>query len=124
MKPHSPSWKRRDWREHPTTAAVSGPHTIAATYYPGVYYMSDEIDFYVDISDWKEQRVQAEVLFSSQGHTETFARKRIEIHTGHAGWYAGTGYAEGFVRANPESYRRSMCRKPRYDGHRSHAKIT
>ena len=22
------------------------PHTIAATYYPGVYYMSDEIDFY------------------------------------------------------------------------------
>ena len=78
------------------------PHTIAATYYPGVYYMPDEIDFYVDISDWKEQRVEAEILFSSQGHTETFARKRIEIHTGHAGWYAGTGYAEGFVRANPE----------------------
>ena len=78
------------------------PHTIAATYYPGVYYMPDEIDFYVDISDWKERRVQAEILFSSQGHTETFARKRIEIHTGHAGWHAGTGCAEGFVRAAPE----------------------
>ena len=78
------------------------PHTIAATYYPGVYYMPDEIDFYVDISDWKEQRIQAEILFSSQGHTETFARKRIEIHTGNAGWSAGTQYAEGFVRAAPE----------------------
>jgi len=78
------------------------PHTIAATYYPGVYFMPDEIDFYVDISMWKDQRIQAEILFSSQGHTEAFARKRVEISAGHMGWYSGTGYAEGFVRAAPE----------------------
>ena len=78
------------------------PHTIAATYYPGVYFMADEIDFYVDISAWKEQRVQAEILFSSQGHTEAFAKKRIEISSGHMGWYSGTEYAEGFVRATPD----------------------
>ena len=78
------------------------PHTIAATCYPGVYFMPDEIDFYVDISAWKEQRVQAEILFASQGHTEAFAKKRIEISAGHMGWYSGTGYAEGFVRAVPE----------------------
>ena len=78
------------------------PHTIAATYYPGVYFMPDEIDFYVDISAWKEQRVQAEILFSSQGHTEAFAKKRIEISAGHMGWYSGVEYAEGFVSAAPE----------------------
>ena len=78
------------------------PHTIAATYYPGVYFMQDEIDFYVEISAWKEQRIQAEILFSSQGHTEAFARKRVEISAGHMGWYSGTEYAEGFVRAAPE----------------------
>ena len=64
--------------------------------------MADEIDFYVDISAWKEQRVQAEILFSSQGHTEAFAKKRIEISSGHMGGYSGTEYAEGFVRAAPE----------------------
>ena len=78
------------------------PHTIAATYYPGVYFMANEIDFYVDISAWKEQRVQAEILFASQGHTRAFAHKRIEIAAGHMGWYSGTEYAEGFVRSAPE----------------------
>ena len=78
------------------------PHTIAATYYPGVYFMPDEIDFYVDITGWKEQRIQAEILFSSQGHTEAFARKRVEIAAGQMGWAAGREYAEGFARARPE----------------------
>ena len=78
------------------------PHKIAATYYPGVYFMQDEIDFYVDITDWYEQRVQAEILFQSQGHTEAFARKRIEIGAGYMGWHAGVAYAEGFVREVPE----------------------
>jgi LmbE family N-acetylglucosaminyl deacetylase len=86
----------------PSYGSRQRPHTIAATYYPGVYFMPDEIDFYVDISEWKDQRVQAEILFSSQGHTEAFARKRIEINAGHMGWAAGREYAEGFVRARPE----------------------
>ena len=86
----------------PSYATRQRPHTIAATYYPGVYFMQDEIDFYIDISAWIEQRIQAEILFESQGHTEAFARKRVEISAGHMGWYSGTEYAEGFVRAAPE----------------------
>lgn len=78
------------------------PHSIAATYYIGVYFTRDEMDFYVDISEWKEQRVQAEILFRSQSHTEAFARKRIDIGAGNMGWSCGTQYAEGFVRAVPE----------------------
>ena len=55
------------------------PHRIATTLYPGVYFMDNQIDFYVDVSEWAEQRVQAEMLFDSQGHTEAFSKKRIEI---------------------------------------------
>lgn len=82
--------------------AEHAPHTIAATYYPGVYFNREDWDFIVDISDWYEQRVQAEVLFKSQGHTEPFARKRIELACGGAGWSGGTAYAEGFVRSTAE----------------------
>ena len=56
----------------------------------------------VDITDWYEQRVQAEVLFKSQGHTEPFARKRIEIGAGSIGWSGGMAYAEAFVRSKAE----------------------
>ncbi len=85
-----------------THSAKERPHTIAAIYYPGVYFMDDEMDFYVDISGWHEQRIQAEILFSSQAQTEALARKRVEIAAGHMGWVSGTEYAEGFVRAKPE----------------------
>ena len=80
------------------------PHRIAATFYPGVYFDRGDWDLLVDISDWYEQRVRAEVLFKSQGHNEAFARKRIEISCGAAGWTAGTAYAEGFVRSKPEVF--------------------
>jgi LmbE family N-acetylglucosaminyl deacetylase len=86
----------------PNSATKVRPHSIAATYYMGVYFMPDEIDFYVDISAWYDQRVQAEMLFKSQSQTEAFARKRVEIGAGTMGWSAHTAYAEGFVRAEPE----------------------
>ena len=86
----------------PQPGAMLRPHTIAATFYPGVYFDRGDWDLIVDIADWYEQRVQAEVLFKSQGHTEPFARKRIEIGVGAAGWTAATGYAEAFVRSKPE----------------------
>ena len=92
----------------PNYVTKQRPHTIAATYYPGLSFMPDEIDFYVDISEWKEKRIQAEIVFSSQGHTEAFARRRIQVQPGHAGWFAGTEYAEGFVRARPELLPRIM----------------
>ena len=78
------------------------PHTIAAVYYMGVYFTRDEIDLYVDISAWREQRVRAELLFESQSHTEAFAQKRVEIGAGTMGWSAHVEYAEGYVRAEPE----------------------
>ena len=80
------------------------PHKIAATFYPGVYFDRGDWDILVDISGWYEQRVEAEILFKSQGHNEAFARKRIEISCGAAGWTAGTAYAEGFVRSKPELF--------------------
>ena len=86
----------------PRPGATGKPHRIATQLYPGVYFNRDDWDFAVDIGDWYEQRVQAEEMFESQGHTPAFARKRIEIGTGTAGWYVGTAYAEGFVRARPE----------------------
>ena len=78
------------------------PHTVAATFYLGIYFTREEIDFYVDISEWRDQRVRAETLFESQGQFEEFARKRVEIGAGTAGWYAQVSYAEGFVRADAE----------------------
>ena len=80
------------------------PHTVALTYYLGAFFETDEIDFYVDISDWAEKRVEAEALFATQGHTEAFARKRIEVDAGRAGWACGTQYAEGFVRRDPDLF--------------------
>ena len=85
-----------------THGSTQRPHTIAATYYPGVYFERNQFDLVVDISDWYEQRVQAELMFKSQGHTEAFARKRIEIGVGNMGWSAGTAYAEAFVREKPD----------------------
>ena len=78
------------------------PHTVALTYYLGAFFETDEIDLYIDISEWAEKRVQAEMLFRTQGHTEAFARKRVEISAGHAGWSSHTQYAEGFIRRDPE----------------------
>jgi LmbE family N-acetylglucosaminyl deacetylase len=86
----------------PDFGSTQTPHTIAATYYPAVYFQPDEIDFYVDISAWKERRIQAEMLFASQSQSEAFGRKRVEIQTGSFGWRGGTDFAEGFVRSGPE----------------------
>ncbi len=78
------------------------PHRVAAAYFPGVYFEKDQYDFYVDVTDWFERRVQAEMAFRSQGHTDDFARRRIAVTLGSIGWYAGVMYAEAFVREKPE----------------------
>ena len=88
----------------PDPSSKVAPHTVAVTYYLGAFFETDEIDFYVDISEWAEKRIQAEVLFATQGHTEAFARKRIEVDAGRAGWVSGTQYAEGFVRREPDLF--------------------
>jgi LmbE family N-acetylglucosaminyl deacetylase len=86
----------------PRIGSGQAPHSVAATLYPGVYFSSDEWDFVVDISDWFEQRVQAEATYVSQGHTMEWSRKRIGVTVGNAGWSAGTLYAEAFVRQRTE----------------------
>jgi LmbE family N-acetylglucosaminyl deacetylase len=90
----------------PRLSSGQAPHTVAATYFPGVYFAREEWDFVVDITDWYEQRVQAEATYVSQGHTPEFARRRITIGAGSIGWSAGTQYAEAFVREAPESLTR------------------
>lgn len=78
------------------------PHQVAAIYYMAVGINPSDVDLLVDISEQAEKRMKAEMAFKSQGHTEPFARKRMEIGIGHYGWYAGVGYAEPFVRAGRE----------------------
>ena len=65
----------------------------------GVSVSALDVDVLVDITEQAEKRLQAELAFKSQGHTEPFARKRMEIGIGQYGWYAGVGYAEAFIRA-------------------------
>ena len=79
------------------------PHTIAATYFlDSPCERPDQYDFVVDIGDWFKQRVQAEAIFESQGHTPDFARRRLEIELGSVGWHHRTRYAEPFVREKSE----------------------
>lgn len=110
------TWNRSD--EHAETAyaaqeaqglagsyrpgSTQPPHSIAATYYPGVYFNQDDWDFVVDIGDWYKQRIQAEAMFVAQGHTPAWARREIEVMVGGTGRRSGAAYAEAFVRQRPE----------------------
>ena len=80
------------------------PHRVAQVYYLGPFFERNEMDFYVDITDWADRRVEAEALFTTQGHSLEFSRKRIEISAGVYGWSSGVGYAEGFVRGRVEVF--------------------
>ena len=82
------------------------PHSIAATLFPGVYFERDDYDFMVDVTDWFEQRVQAEAAYVSQGHTPEWSRVRMQNALGPTGWLGGTRYAESFVRERPELHPR------------------
>ena len=62
------------------------PHTIAAVYFPGIYFNREDWDFVIDIDDWFEKIVEAESIFVSQGHTEQFSRKRMTSQVGSTGW--------------------------------------
>ena len=83
------------------------PHPVAMTYYMGVEFPYDQVDLLVDVTDQIENRLQAEMLFTSQGHTEAFARRRMAAVSGW-GWSAHTGYAEPFVRAQRQISRKLL----------------
>ena len=74
------------------------PHRAAQVFYMATDLAYGDIDFYVDISDQYENRLNAEMCFLSQAQTPDYARKRIETLPGYMGFFAGGAYAEGFVR--------------------------
>ncbi len=96
------SLKAQELAADPGHMTDAEAHKIATVLFPGVYFNREEWDFTVDISSLHEQRVQAEALYESQGHTLEFARKRIEIGVGGVGWTHGSPYAEAFVRNKSE----------------------
>ena len=60
-------------------------------------------NLFVDISHQIANRIKAEALYESQGHTTQLAHKRIEAFAGSSGWWSQTGYAEPFIRAKAMS---------------------
>ena len=89
--------------ERPRAGSLVPPHSVAVTFWPGVYFDRSQVDFVVELSgEWFEKRVQAEAFYESQGHDEVWARRRMEIDIGHMGQRARTRYGEGFVREKPE----------------------
>ena len=81
-------------------------HLVTAMFYTVVDFPLDQSDLLVDISDQAENRIKAELLFTTQDHTVEFANKRLNVGAGTVGWMAGTSYGEGWVRAQPVVARR------------------
>ncbi len=87
----------------PRYGTREAPHVVPATFFPGIYFEKNQWDFVVDIgSEFYEKRVEAEVLFKSQGHTPEYARRRIDSTVGNTGYFAGISHGEAFVRERPE----------------------
>ena len=86
---------------HPRHGQQRVPHKPARLYYCAPSQPGDEVDVYVDISEWEEQRIEAELSYQSQGHTPAYARQRIMRLYGSYGWSAGVNLAEKFLRGNP-----------------------
>ena len=78
------------------------PVAVARVYYTGVDFHTREADLFVDIADQAANRIKAEAMFTSQGQTPEFARKRIEGGLSASGWVAHTSYAERWVREGPD----------------------
>ncbi len=82
----------------------AAPHNVVLVLYMGIYFNRDQVDFYIDVTDWLEQRVKSEAAFTTQGHTYEFAKRRIETTVGGQGYWSNTPYSEGFVRSNYEVF--------------------
>lgn len=96
------SLEARNRAGNATHGMTVAPHRIPVTYYPGVYFERNQLDFIIDISDWFEQRVEAETLYVSQGHTPESSRQRMLLTLGNLGFFQHIPYAEGFVRERVE----------------------
>ena len=86
----------------PNARTQQKPHRVAVTYYTGVSFSFRDWEIIIDVSDHAENRLKAEMMFLSQGSTEAFARKRIEMSLALPGWTSGRGFGESFIRARPQ----------------------
>jgi LmbE family N-acetylglucosaminyl deacetylase len=87
----------------PRYGQTVAPYSVPATYFPGVYFPNNQLDFLIDVSDYFEKLVTAEGLYKSQGHDEKYSRRRIELSLGPIGQFGGVPYAEGFVQEKPQT---------------------
>ena len=55
--------------QHPRQGASRVPHKPARLFYAAPGLPGDEVDLFVDVSDWEEERIKAEMSYASQGHT-------------------------------------------------------
>lgn len=76
------------------------PHKPGRIFYMSPGQPGDQVDVYVDISDWEEERIKAEMSYASQGHTPSYARQRVVRQCGNYGWAAGVNLAEKFLKGN------------------------
>ena len=91
--------------ELPRPGSTWRSHQVAMTFWPGDAFDRSRLDLVVDLSDeWFEKRIQAEACFSTQGHDEEWARRRMLLDLGPMGNHARTAYGEGFVRDKVELY--------------------
>jgi LmbE family N-acetylglucosaminyl deacetylase len=86
--------------QHPRQGTSRVPHKPARLFYAAPSLPGDEVDLFVDVSDWEEERIKAEMSYASQGHTPSYARQRVVRQCGHYGWSAGVNMAEKFISAN------------------------
>ena len=91
----------KDRAARPRGGSVVAPHNVATTFWAA--HDKNDLDFAIELTDeWFEKRVQAELLYETQGHNEAWARRRMELEVGHMGWRMRTEYAEGFAREKNE----------------------
>lgn len=98
------TWDAMMVANRPDYRTMRRPHEVAAVYFPGVYFEADQIDLYVDISDWVDKRIEAEKLLQSGADNDEIARRCVMIETGHSGMAVGVTDAEGFVCGSLEVY--------------------
>ena len=83
----------------PDPAAKHAPHRIAKIYYgQGQTWYFRDLDVVVDITDQAINRFKAEAFFTTQGHSEEYAMKRLEVEAANIGWKTHSfAYAEAFT---------------------------
>lgn len=73
------------------------------------------VDLFVDVTKHAEAKVRAHQFIATQGQNVGWGQKRIEGIEGHLGIFAGTSYAEAFVRLTPDVQDTLPISKKRYE---------